>query len=47
MRNSSAVEISSSRVNEVSSFQARLSADLCWRIVVSSLSSEGKKSDDG
>ena len=37
-----------SRVNEVSSFQARLSVDLCWGTVVSSLSlSEGKKSDDG
>ena len=48
MRNSSVVEMSSSRVNEMSSFQARLPADHCWRTVVSSSSSlEGKKSDDG
>ena len=47
-RNSSVVEMSFSRVNEVSSFQARLPADHCWGIVVSSLSSsEGKKSDSG
>ena len=47
MRNSSAVGISSSRVNKVLSFQVRLPADLCWRTVVSSLSSsEGKKLDD-
>ena len=47
-RNSSAVGMSSSRVNEVTSFQARLPADLCWRTVVSSLSlSEGKKLDEG
>ena len=48
MRNSSAVGMSSSRVNEVLSFQARIPADCCWRTVVSSSSSsEGKKSDDG
>ena len=47
-RNSSVVGISSSRVSEVLSFQARLPADYCWRTVVSSLSlSEGKKLDDG
>ena len=42
------VEISSSRVNKVSSFQERLLADHCWRTEVSSSSSsEEKKSDDG
>ena len=36
------------RVNKMSSFQTRLSADLYWEAVVSSLSlSEGKKSDNG
>ena len=48
VRNSSVVGMSSSRVNEVLNFQARLPADLCWRTVVSSLSSlEGKKLDGG
>ena len=47
-RNSSAVGISSSKVNEVSSFQVRLPGDLCWGTVASSsCSSEGKKLDDG
>ena len=47
-RNSSAVGMLFLRVNKVSSFQTRLSADLCWRTVVSSSSSsEGKRSDDG
>ena len=47
-RNSSVVGMSSSRVNKVLSFQARLPVDLCWGTVVSSSSSsEGKKSDDG
>ena len=48
VRNSSAVGMSSSRVNEESSLQARVPVDCCWRTVVSSLSSsEGKKSDSG
>ena len=47
-RNSSVVGISSSRVNEVSSFQVRLLVDYCWGTKVSSSSlSEQKKSDDG
>ena len=47
MRNSSAVGMSSSRVNKVSSLQARVPADCCWGTVVSSSSSsEGKKSVD-
>ena len=47
-RNSLAMRMSFSRVNEASSFQARLSADLYWGTVVSSLfSSERKKSDNG
>ena len=48
MRNSSAEGMSSSKVNEESSLQARISVDCCWETVVSSSSSsEGKKSDDG
>ena len=40
--------MSSLRVNEELSLQARVPADCCWRTVVSSLSSsEGKKLDDG
>ena len=40
--------MSSSKVSEVSSLQARLPADLCWGTVVSSSSlSERKKSDNG
>ena len=47
-RNSLAVGISCSRVNEELRLQARVPADYCWRTVVSSLSSsEGKKLDDG
>ena len=48
VRNSSPVGRSSSRVNEVSSLQARVSTDCCWGTVVSSLSSsEGKKLNSG
>ena len=48
VRNSSAVRISSLRVNKVSSFQARLLADLYWGTMESSSSSlEEKKLDDG
>ena len=47
-RNSSVLEMLSSRVNGVSNFQARLLMDHCWGILVSSSSlSEGKKSDEG
>ena len=47
-RNSSAVGMSFSRVNEVLSLQARVLVDCCWGTVVSSSSSsEGKKSDNG
>ena len=47
-RNSSAVGISFSRVNEELNLQARVPAVCCWGTVVSSLSSsEGKKLDDG
>ena len=45
-RNSSAVEMSSSRFNEESSLQVRVPADCCWGTVVSSSSlSKGKKLD--
>ena len=48
VRNSSAVGMSSSSCSKVLSFQVRLPVDLCWRTVVSSLSSsEEKKSDSG
>ena len=47
VRNSSTVGMLFSRVNEVSSLQARVLADHCWRTVVSSSSSsEEKKSDN-
>ena len=47
-RNSSAVGMSCSRVREELSLQARVPADCCWGMVVSSSSSsEGKNSDDG
>ena len=47
-RNSPAVGMSCSRVNEKSNLQARVPVDCCWGTVVSSSSSsEGKKSDGG
>ena len=47
-RNSSAVGMLSSRVNEESSLQARVLVVCCWGTVMSSSSSsEGKKLDDG
>ena len=48
MRNSSAVGMLFSRVNEEPNLQARVLAECCWGTVASSLSSsEGKKSDNG